>query len=117
GGATTSKAMGHLVNRAIGMETMLISYNGSAEVTQGLLNRSVDFTYDGPSAAMSLIQGGQFHILAKFDSRPFPPAPDIPTFAAAAGLANFDEVTVWLGLVAPKGTPPAIVDKLQREVA
>jgi tripartite-type tricarboxylate transporter receptor subunit TctC len=94
----------------------LISYNGSAEVTQALLTRSVDFTYDGPSAAMSLIQGGQFRILAKFDNRPFPPAPDVVTFAAATGLPNFDELTVWLGLVAPKGTAPAIVLKLQREI-
>ena len=71
-GTITSKLMGHLMNKALGIDTVLISYNGSAEVTQGLLTRSVDFTYDGPSAAMSLIQGGQFRILAKFDNRPFP---------------------------------------------
>ena len=66
---------------------------------------------------MSLIQGGQFRVLAKFDNRPFPPAPEVPTLQAAAGLSNFDELAVWLGLVAPKGTPIAIVDKLQSEVA
>jgi tripartite-type tricarboxylate transporter receptor subunit TctC len=115
-GTITSKLMGHLMNKALGIDTVLISYNGSAEVTQGLLTRSVDFTYDGPSAAMSLIQGGQFRVLAKFDNRPFPPAPDVPTLQDAAGLPNFDELTVWLGLVAPKGTPMGIVDKLQREV-
>jgi tripartite-type tricarboxylate transporter receptor subunit TctC len=65
---------------------------------------------------MSLIQGGQFRVLAKFDNRPFPPAPEVPTLQSAAGLPHFDELTVWLGLVAPKGTPSAIVDKLQREV-
>jgi tripartite-type tricarboxylate transporter receptor subunit TctC len=116
-GTITSKLMGHLLNKALGIDTVLISYNGSAEVTQGLLTRSVDFTYDGPSAAMSLIQGGQFRVLAKFDNRPFPPAPDVPTLQAAADLPDFDELTVWLGLVAPKGTPTVIVDKLQREVA
>jgi tripartite-type tricarboxylate transporter receptor subunit TctC len=116
-GTITSKLMGHLLNKALGIDTVLISYNGSAEVTQGLLTRSVDFTYDGPSAAMSLIQGGQFRVLAKFDNRPFPPAPEVPTLAVAAGLPNFDELAVWLGLVAPKGTPMAIVNKLQTEVA
>jgi tripartite-type tricarboxylate transporter receptor subunit TctC len=115
-GTITSKLMGHLLNRALGIDTVLISYNGSAEVTQGLLTRSVDFTYDGPSAAMSLIQGGQFRVLAKFDNRPFPPAPEVPTLQDAVGLPNFDELTVWLGLVAPKGTPMVIVNKLQREV-
>jgi tripartite-type tricarboxylate transporter receptor subunit TctC len=115
-GTITSKLMGHLMNKALGIDTVLISYNGSAEVTQALLTRSVDFTYDGPSAAMSLIQGGQFRVLAKFDNRPFPPAPEVPTLQDAAGLPNLDELTVWLGLVAPKGTPMAIVNKLQREV-
>jgi tripartite-type tricarboxylate transporter receptor subunit TctC len=66
---------------------------------------------------MPLVQSGQFRILAKFDNRPFPPAPDVPTFARALTLSHFDEITVWLGLVAPKGTPAAIIDKLQREVA
>ncbi len=115
-GTITSKLMGHLVNKTLGLETVLISYNGSAEVTQGLLTRSVDFTYDGPSAAMPLVESGKFRILAKFDDRPFPPAPDVPTFAGALGLAHFDQIAVWLGLVAPKGTPGAIVEKLQREV-
>jgi tripartite-type tricarboxylate transporter receptor subunit TctC len=116
-GTITSKLMGLLMNKALGIDTVLISYNGSAEVTQGLLTRSVDFTYDGPSAAMSLIQGGQFRVLAKFDNRPFPPALEVPTLQAAAGLASFDELTVWVGLVAPKNTPVPIIDKLQREVA
>ena len=116
-GTITSKLMGLLMNKALGINTVLISYNGSAEVTQGLLTRSVDFTYDGPSAAMSLIQGGQFRVLAKFDNRPFPPAPEVPTLQTAADLSNFDELTVWVGLVAPKNTPVPIIDKLQRQVA
>lgn len=116
-GTITTKLMGHLVNKTLGIDTVLISYNGSAEVTQGLLTRSVDFTYDGPSAAMPLVESGKLRILAKFDSRPFAAAADVPTFAGALGLSHFDEITVWLGLVAPKGTPAAIVDKLQREVA
>jgi tripartite-type tricarboxylate transporter receptor subunit TctC len=97
------------------MSTVLVPYNGSAEVTQGLLTKSVDFTLDGPSAAASLIQSGQFRVLAKFDDRPFPPAPATPSVQAA--VPGLDQITVWLGIVAPKGTPPAIVAKLQQEVA
>ena len=114
-GTITTKLTGYLFNKAAGIETVLVPYNGSAEVTQGLLTGSVDFTFDGPSAALSLIQSGKFRVLAKFDPRPFPPAPDLPLITA--DLPALEEITVWLGLVAPKGTPAAIIDKLQAEVA
>ena len=114
-GTITTKLTGFLFNKAAGVQTVLVPYNGSAEVTQGLLTKSVDFTFDGPSAAASLIQSGQFRVLAKFDDRPFPPAPNAPTIQTT--LPGLDPITVWLGLVAPKGTPPAIVTKLQQEIA
>jgi tripartite-type tricarboxylate transporter receptor subunit TctC len=114
-GTITTKLTGFLFNKAAGVQTQLVPYNGSAEVTHGLLTKSVDFVFDGPSAAASLIQGGQFRVLAKFDDRPFPPAPDAPTVQTM--LPGLDPITVWLGLVAPKGTPPAVIAKLQQEVA
>src|SRR3954468_10125231 len=114
-GTITTKLTGHLFNKAAGIETVLVPYNGSAEVAQGVLTKSVDFSFDGPSASLSLIQGGQFRVLAKFDPRPFPPVPDLPLITT--DVPNMDEITVWLGLVAPKGTPSAVIDKLQAEVA
>jgi len=113
-GTITSQLMGHLLNKAAGIQTVLVRYNGSAQVTQGLATRSVDFTIDGTSAAMPLVQSGQFRALARFDSRPFPLMPQVPTIQA--DLPNYEEISVWLALVAPKGTPPAILDKLHGEV-
>ena len=114
-GTITTKLTGYLFNKSAGIETVLVPYNGSAEVAQGLLTKSVDFSFDGPSASLSLIQGGQFRVLAKFDPRPFPPVPGLPLITTA--MPNMDEITVWLGLVAPKGTPAAVIDKIQAEVA
>jgi len=114
-GTITTRLTGFLFNKAAGVQTVLVPYNGSAEVTQGLLTKSVDFTFDGPSAAASLIQSGQFRVLAKFDGRPFPPAPNAPVIQTA--IPSLDQITVWLGIVAPKGTPPAILAKLQQEIA
>ena len=114
-GTITTKLTGYLFNKAAGVETVLVPYNGSAEVAQGVLTKSVDFSFDGPSASLSLIQGGQFRVLAKFDPRPFPPVPYLPLITT--DVPNMDEITVWLGLVAPKGTPSAVIDKLQAEVA
>ena len=116
-GTITTQLTGFLLNKAAGTSAQLVRYNGSAQVTQGLLTGSVQYVLDGPSAALALIQDGRFRVLAKFDGRPFPPAPNAPVVSQAASLPNFDEVTVWLGLVAPKGTPQPIVDKLHRQIA
>jgi tripartite-type tricarboxylate transporter receptor subunit TctC len=113
-GTITSQLMGHLLDKAAGVKTVLVKYNGSAQVAQGLLTKSVDFTYDGTSASMPLVQSGQFRALVKFDGRPFPALPNIPTITNE--LPSYGEITVWLGLVAPKGTPPEIVDKLNAEI-
>src|SRR5262249_8954528 len=101
-GTITTKLTGHLFNKAAGLDTVLVPYNGSAEVTHGLLTRTVEFAFDGPSAAASLIEAGQFRVLAKFDERPFALVPTAPTVTAI--VPNLDEIVVWLGLVAPKGT-------------
>ena len=89
-GTISTKLTGFLFNKAAGVNTVLVPYNGSAEVTQGLLTRSVDFTFDGPSAAASLIQSGQFRVLAKFDDRPFPPAPNAPTIQTVRAQPRSD---------------------------
>ena len=115
-GTITTQLTGFLFNKAAGTEAQLVRYNGSAQVAQGLLTQSVDYVLDGTSAALPLIQDGKFRALAKFDSRPFAPVPGLPTIGAAAGLTGLEEVTVWLGMVAPKGTSPAIVDRLHKEI-
>jgi len=115
-GTISTKLQGYLFNDAAGIDTVLVPYNGSSEVAHGILTRSVDFVFDGPSAELPLIQSGDLRALAKLDARPFPALPDLPTLDEAAGL-NLGNLTVWLGLVAPRGTPAAVIDKLQGETA
>ena len=90
-------------------------FKGTAETVKGLLTGSVDMVYAATVMAGPLIEGGKVRALAKLDSGR-EPYPDVPTLAAAADLQNFDDIAVWLGLVAPKGTPRPIIDKLNREV-
>jgi tripartite-type tricarboxylate transporter receptor subunit TctC len=113
-GTISTKLQGYLFNDAAGVDTLLVPYNGSSEVAHGILTKSVDFVFDGPSAELPLIQSGDLRALAKLDSRPFPALPDLPTLDAAADL-HLGDLTVWLGLVAPHGTPAAVIDKLQGE--
>ena len=115
-GTITTKLTCFLFSQKAGIETVLVPYNGSAEVAHGILTKSVDFVFDGPSAVLPLIQSGDLRAIAKLDGRPFPAVPGLPTLSAAAGV-DLGNLSVWLGLVAPRGTPPAIVDKLSGEVA
>ncbi len=115
-GTITTKLTCFLFSDKAGIDTVLLPYNGSAEVAHGILTKSVDFVFDGPSAVLPLIQSGDLSALAKLDGRPFPALPDLPTLTAATGV-DLGDLTVWLGLVAPHGTPPAIIEKLSGEVS
>jgi tripartite-type tricarboxylate transporter receptor subunit TctC len=117
GGTITTQLMGVLFNKAAGVDIVYVPFKGTPETVQGLLTGSVDLIYAASAVVMPLAQGGQVRLLAKMDSRSHPALPDLPTVAAAAELPNFDDVSVWLGLVAPRGTPKPIVDKLQQKVA
>jgi tripartite-type tricarboxylate transporter receptor subunit TctC len=115
-GTIATKLTCVLFNEKAGVDTVLLPYNGSAEVAHGILTKSVDFVFDGPSAVLPLVLSGDLRALAKLDPRPLPAVPDLPTLKAATGI-DLGEITVWLGLVAPHGTPSAIVDKLAAETA
>jgi tripartite-type tricarboxylate transporter receptor subunit TctC len=95
---------------------VLVPYKGSSEVVQGLLTGSVDFIVDGIAPSLPLIKSGQFRPLAKLNDRPLPALPDLKPLAVAANLPQIGEMSSWIGLVAPAGTPSAIVQKIQQDV-
>jgi tripartite-type tricarboxylate transporter receptor subunit TctC len=116
-GIITTRLAGYMFNRAAGINVQLIPYKGSAEVVQALLTGSVDYIIDGTASSLPLIKAGKFRALAKLNSRPLPVLPDVPPLAEAAGMPELDDMSSWIALVAPAGTPRAIVDRLQGKVA
>jgi tripartite-type tricarboxylate transporter receptor subunit TctC len=116
-GTITSRLGALLFAKSAGFEAQLIPYKGSAEIVQGVLSGSVDFALDSVGSSLPMVQSGQFRALAKYSRRPLPQLPDLPSLAEAAGLPSLDESSTWIGLIAPAGTPTAIVDKLQHAVA
>ena len=115
-GTITTKLTCVFFAQKAGIDTVLLPYNGSAEVAHGVLTKSVDYVFDGPSAVLPLIKSGDLRALAKLDDRLLPALPDVPTLAASTGI-DLGDVNVWLGLVAPRATPLAIIDKLAAEVS
>jgi tripartite-type tricarboxylate transporter receptor subunit TctC len=115
-GIIITRLAGATFAKAAGIEVVLVPYKGSAEVVQGLLTGSVDFIVDGIAPSLPLIKGGQFRPLAKLNNRPLSMLPDLQPLSVAAGLPQIGEMSSWIGLVAPAGTPPAIVQKIQQDV-
>jgi tripartite-type tricarboxylate transporter receptor subunit TctC len=115
-GTITAQLMGHLFHKAAGLDIVYVPFKGTAETTTGLLTGSADLIYAATLIVSPLIESGQLRALAKLDSRTPAVLGDLPTLAQAAGLPGLDDISVWLGLVAPAGTPSPIVDKLQRKV-
>jgi tripartite-type tricarboxylate transporter receptor subunit TctC len=116
-GIITTRLAGYLFSRLAGIDTVFIPYKGSAEVVQGLLTGSIDFSIDGVSASISLIKEGKLRALAKLNNRSLSALPDLKPLSVAANLPELGEISTWAGLVAPAGTPPAIVERIQRDVA
>src|SRR4029453_1258756 len=83
---------------------------------QGLLTGAVDYIVDGAATSLPLIQGGKLRPLAKLNSRPLPALPAVKPLAIEAGIPALDDISTWIGFVAPAGTPRDIVDKVQGEV-
>jgi len=115
-GIITTRLAGYMFNRAAGIQVQLIPYKGSAEVVQGLLTGAVDYIIDGTASSLPLIKSGKFRPLAKLNNRPLPSLPDVPPLAEAAGMPELEDMSSWIALVAPAGTPRAIVEQLQKKV-
>jgi tripartite-type tricarboxylate transporter receptor subunit TctC len=115
-GTITTRLGGELFKNLAGIEMMYVPYKGSAGVVQGLLSGGLNMIVDGVAANLPHIKSGKFRVLAGLSLLPVPALPDVPTLASAADLPGFD-VVIWMGLLAPAGTPAAIVNRTQQEVA
>jgi tripartite-type tricarboxylate transporter receptor subunit TctC len=116
GGTLTPQLMGYVFNKAAGIDVQYVPFRGTPATVQGLLTHSVDMIYAATSIALPLVSDGKLRALARLDSRQFPGVMGIPTLAEAAGLSDFDDLSVWLGLIAPKATPAPIIEKIHHEV-
>lgn len=91
-----------------------IPYKGAGEAMLAVVSGQVDVLVTASPTAIPQVKGGKLRALAVTGDKRLPSLPDVPTFKEA-GLRGYT-VTNWFGLVAPKGTPPEVVGKLQAEV-
>ena len=102
-----SQLCGTLLQAQLQAPMTPIVFRGTGPIYPELLANRVDLVCDQTTGAIPQIAGGKVHALAVASPHRLPQLPNVPT-AAEAGLPGF-EVTIWHGLYAPKGTPPAII--------
>ncbi|EFF73082.1 Bug family tripartite tricarboxylate transporter substrate binding protein [Achromobacter piechaudii] len=115
GPGTTPHFAAEGLGLATGAKFMHVPFKGAAEATQAVLGKVIDFQFASTTGLMGPAQGGQLRLLAVSGTKRLTVMPDVPTFAQA-GVKDFGVVN-WTGLWVPQGTPPAVTDRLQREVA
>src|SRR4051812_44074237 len=115
-GTITAQLMGHLFHRAAGIDILYVPFKGTPDTVNGLLTGSVDLIYGAHQILMPLIASGAVRALARLARDAPPSMAEIPVLAEAAGLPDFEDISIWLGLVAPSGTPKPIIGKVHDEV-
>ncbi|HLW13827.1 MAG TPA: tripartite tricarboxylate transporter substrate binding protein [Casimicrobiaceae bacterium] len=97
-----------------GMKMNHVPYRGSGQATTDLLSGVVSMAIPGTAGMVGHIRAGRLRALAVTGAARSPQLPDVPT-VMESGVPGY-EAYVWMGLLAPKGTPPAIVERLNRDV-
>jgi tripartite-type tricarboxylate transporter receptor subunit TctC len=106
---------GELLNIDADIKTVHVPYKGIAPAVNDLLGGNVQMMFAGISTVLPQVKAGKLVAIAIASPRRSPQLPDVPT-VAESGLPGF-EVTSWYGIVVRSGTPPQIVQKVQRDIA
>jgi tripartite-type tricarboxylate transporter receptor subunit TctC len=99
-----------LLSQAIGAEVNQIAYRGASQSTQDIVSGNVDLLCEQTVTALPHLEGKKMKGFAVTSITPVSQLPDLPTLDKA-GVKGFD-LTNWHGLYAPKGTPVAVIEKL-----
>lgn len=102
-----------LLSQKAGIKMLHVPYRGAAAAQSAALSKEVTVIFD-TMAAVPLVKAGKLRALAVSSTDRLPALPDVPT-VAELGFPGFD-VSFWVGFFAPKATPAAIVDLLNKEI-
>jgi tripartite-type tricarboxylate transporter receptor subunit TctC len=115
GPGTPYHMAGELFKAMAGLAIVHIPYRGSSGARSDVLGGQVDLMFDAIPTMAEHIRSGRVKAYGTTGSQRSPVLPDVPTMAEA-GVPGYEAV-IWLGLMAPKGTPAAIVSRLNAEIA
>ena len=110
GAGTTNHLMSEMLQKVTGAKWLTVHYKGNAPATNDLLGGQVQFNIDQVSVAQPYIKDGRTRALGVIAPKRVPWLPDVPTLEEQ-GIKGVEGQT-FTGLLAPAGTPPAVIAKL-----
>jgi tripartite-type tricarboxylate transporter receptor subunit TctC len=116
GAGTPSHIAGELLKIKAGVDIVHVPYKGGGPAVADTLGGQVWLLFVTMPAAIGQVRAGKLRALAVTTAKRNPGAPEIPTVAEALGIPDY-EVDSWYAMFAPAKTPPAIIARMQREVA
>ncbi|SDZ97067.1 Tripartite-type tricarboxylate transporter, receptor component TctC [Variovorax sp. YR216] len=117
GNGTVGHLAGEMLERRAGIKILNVPYKGAGPAMTDLLGNQVELNFANTPVAIPQLAGGKVRALAISSPQRLKTVPQlaaVPT-VAESGYPGFDAIT-WTGLVAPAGTPPAVVDRINSEV-
>jgi tripartite-type tricarboxylate transporter receptor subunit TctC len=115
GPGTPYHMAGELFKATAGISIVHIPYKGSAGARTDVLGGQLEMMFDAIPTMAEHIKSGKVKAIATTGKARASALPEVPTMAEA-GVPGY-EATIWLGLMAPRGTPPAVVTKLNAELS
>ncbi len=113
---TTPHILAQALRQATGTDITFVPYSGGEQARTDLLAGRVDLNFGPVSNLISLIEDGRARALAYTGATRAKLLPDVPTMTESGYPQVGFKPDVWLGLLAPAGTPPAVVELLNREI-
>jgi tripartite-type tricarboxylate transporter receptor subunit TctC len=114
GAGSTTHLSSEILSNIAGLKMVHVPYKGQGLALVGLLSGQVDMMILAVPTVLPMIQSNKVRAIAALSAKRLPSVPQVPT-TAEAGVKDF-EVSVWFGMLAPGGTPGAIVSRLNQEL-
>jgi tripartite-type tricarboxylate transporter receptor subunit TctC len=104
-----------MFNNVTGIGAIHVPYKGAGAAQVGLMTGEVHFMFNSIANSQALVDAGKLRGIAVTGRDRSPMLPDIPTLKES-GYDGFEDVIIWLGMVAPAGTPEPIAKRLEAEL-
>lgn len=107
---------GALLAHLTGTKMLVVPFKESVQLNTAIVNGDISFSFWILGSVLPLVKAGKLKLLALAASSRTASEPDVPTLSETDGLAGF-EIASWTALVAPRGTPPEVAQRISADVA